>query len=276
MAVAQKDQGLIDDVIEIAAAMPLAGGALAIVFAAVGTYFQWVRPDTLMGLGRIVALFFWILAIGAAFASAIGYVRQQFEARRRSRRLDAQRSIEDVRQLSPGDFEQTVADLFRRQGYRVDEVGGAGDGGVDLVLRRAGDASIAHLVQCKRYTSWKVGVAEVREFYGAMAAHQGRCEGVFVTCGQYTAEARSFAAGKPIRLIDGDELLSMLGAINPLTPAAESFTATLRSTGAPMCPRCRVPMLRRTAQRGPHAGQPFWGCPNYPDCRQILDAKTAI
>jgi restriction system protein len=188
----------------------------------------------------------------------------------RSRLLDSQRSIEDLRQLSPSGFEQTIADLFRRQGYRVDEIGGVGDGGVDLILRRNGDGSIAHLVQCKRYTNWKVGVAEVREFFGAMAAHQSRCEGVFVTCGRYTAEARTFAAGKPIRLIDGDELLSMLGATNPLAPAVDAFTAPQPSSDIPLCPRCRVPMQRRTAQRGPHAGKPFWGCPNYPGCRQIF------
>jgi hypothetical protein len=34
-------------------------------------------------------------------------------------------------------------------------------------------------------------------------------------------------------------------------------------------------MHRRTAQRGTHAGKPFWGCPNYPGCRQILDIENA-
>jgi restriction system protein len=272
-SVGRRDQGIIEDVIEIAAAMPLVGFALAIILAGGAAYFQWVNPKIMMGFGRVFALFFWALAVICALASLFGFVRQKLNIHRRSRRLDSQRSIEDLRQLSPSDFEQTIADLFRRQGYRVDEIGGVGDGGVDLILRRNGDGSIAHLVQCKRYTSWKVGVAEVREFFGAMAAYQSRCEGVFVTCGRYTAEARTFAAGKPIRLIDGDELLSMLGAINPLAPAVESFTAPQPSSDTPLCPRCRVAMQRRTAQRGPHAGKPFWGCPNYPGCRQIFDIE---
>jgi len=34
----------------------------------------------------------------------------------------------------------------------------------------------------------------------------------------------------------------------------------------PNCPRCGKPMVRRTAHRGPRAGQPFWGCSAYPDC----------
>jgi restriction system protein len=272
-ALARKDQGIIEDVIEIAAERPLVGIVLAILFTVGGVYFQWINPKTMMGLGRLFALFFWALATIGVVASLFGFARQKWNVHRRSRRLDSQRSIDDLRHLSPSGFEQTIADLFRRQGYRVDEIGGVGDGGVDLILRRNGDSSIAHLVQCKRYTNWKVGVVEVREFFGAMAAHQSRCEGVFVTCGRYTAEARAFAAGKPIRLIDGDGLLSMLGATNPVTPAVESFTMPQPSTETPLCPRCRVPMQRRTAQRGRHAGRPFWGCSNYPDCRHIVDVE---
>lgn len=40
----------------------------------------------------------------------------------------------------------------------------------------------------------------------------------------------------------------------------------------PVCPRCGVPMVQRTAKRGPHAGEAFWGCPNYPHCREISQA----
>ena len=35
----------------------------------------------------------------------------------------------------------------------------------------------------------------------------------------------------------------------------------------PACPACGKPMRRRTAGKGPHAGQPFWGCSSYPECK---------
>ena len=35
----------------------------------------------------------------------------------------------------------------------------------------------------------------------------------------------------------------------------------------PACPRCGKPMRLRTARKGPHSGQSFWGCSSYPDCR---------
>jgi restriction system protein len=274
--VRSRDQGIFDDVMEIAATMPLIGIILSLILAGVGVYYRWIIPSNMMGAGKLLAMCVWAISVMVAVTSIIGFVRQRLNAHQRLRRFDSQRSIKDLRRLTPRDFEQTIADLFRRQGYHVDEVGGAGDGGVDLILRRDADNSIAHLVQCKRYTNWKVGVAEVREFYGAMAAHNSRCEGLLVTCGRYTAEARVFATGKPIRLIDGHELLSMFGAMNPIAPAVESFTTPKPPTSTPLCPRCAVPMQRRIAKHGPHAGKPFWGCPNYPDCRQILDVEKSI
>ena len=36
--------------------------------------------------------------------------------------------------------------------------------------------------------------------------------------------------------------------------------------GAPQCPQCGKPMLRRTIQRGTRQGQQFWGCSDYPKC----------
>lgn len=37
-------------------------------------------------------------------------------------------------------------------------------------------------------------------------------------------------------------------------------------SGAPACPRCGKPMLRRTIQKGNKQGLQFWGCSDYPNC----------
>jgi hypothetical protein len=39
----------------------------------------------------------------------------------------------------------------------------------------------------------------------------------------------------------------------------------------PPCPKCGTPMVLRTAKKGDQKGQEFWGCKNYPRCRDILD-----
>jgi predicted RNA-binding Zn-ribbon protein involved in translation (DUF1610 family) len=51
---------------------------------------------------------------------------------------------------------------------------------------------------------------------------------------------------------------------------ASSLTDT-----APFCPKCGERMVLRTAQRGAKAGEKFYGCPNYPRCREIIPVKTA-
>jgi hypothetical protein len=54
----------------------------------------------------------------------------------------------------------------------------------------------------------------------------------------------------------------------PMPPAARP-PATVPPP--PVCPRCRVPMVGRVARAGAHAGRPFWGCPRYPACKQIVN-----
>jgi four helix bundle suffix protein len=48
-----------------------------------------------------------------------------------------------------------------------------------------------------------------------------------------------------------------------------------RSDGKPNCPNCGRPMILRTARKGQKAGQPFWGCSGYPDCRgtRMMEAQ---
>jgi hypothetical protein len=42
-------------------------------------------------------------------------------------------------------------------------------------------------------------------------------------------------------------------------------------SGPPACPKCGAMMVLRKATRGERAGQGFFGCPNYPKCRGIVD-----
>jgi very-short-patch-repair endonuclease len=43
-------------------------------------------------------------------------------------------------------------------------------------------------------------------------------------------------------------------------------------TGPPLCPKCGVPMVLRTAAKGARAGKQFFGCKNYPRCREIVES----
>jgi len=186
--------------------------------------------------------------------------------------------------MSWPDFERLVGALFRERGYRVIETGGGGaDGGVDLVLGRGGEK---FLVQCKQWRAYKVGVSVVRELYGVMAA-RGAAGGFVVTSGTFTDEARAFAEGRNVTLLDGQALARYLAspsnrgeAVRPPTEAAvrrrdEGASATRQAASPEVlgCPSCGAPMVRRVAKRGGNTGAAFWGCSTYPRCRGTRAAQ---
>lgn len=43
-----------------------------------------------------------------------------------------------------------------------------------------------------------------------------------------------------------------------------------------VCPVCGAPMRLRTASRGKHKGNRFWGCSRYPTCRGIVQYHDKI
>lgn len=172
--------------------------------------------------------------------------------------------------LSWRQFEQLVGEAFRRQGYSITETGGNGpDGGVDLILRKDGEK---YLVQCKHWRSLKVGVAVIREFFGAMAV-EGAAGGFVVTSGRFTKEAETFASGRNIQLVDGTILKRWIAQHKAEGNAHASgpAPATPEDTQMPHCPKCNAAMTKRTARRGASAGNIFWGCTEYPKCRGILN-----
>lgn len=46
----------------------------------------------------------------------------------------------------------------------------------------------------------------------------------------------------------------------------EARRSQAKSQGAPLCPECGKPMLRRMQKKGQAQGREFWGCSDYPTC----------
>lgn len=44
-------------------------------------------------------------------------------------------------------------------------------------------------------------------------------------------------------------------------------------SGAPVCPRCGKPMIKRMAKKGVNSGKEFWSCSGYPECNGTMDIK---
>lgn len=174
--------------------------------------------------------------------------------------------------MSWQEFEMLVGESFRRSGYVVTETGGGGaDGGIDLVLKKDGEK---FLVQCKQWKAFKVGVTTIRELYGVMAAG-GAAGGFVVTSGVFTKEAKSFAEGRNIDLIDGAELTNIIKIIKQqpqsvTTPAKSAAQNKTTVTSEPSCPKCGSAMAKRTVKKGENSGNEFWGCSTFPHCRGTI------
>ncbi|MDD4381790.1 MAG: restriction endonuclease [Candidatus Dojkabacteria bacterium] len=111
------------------------------------------------------------------------------------------------------DFEHLVREVFEQEfaksGMEVKVTQSSRDLGVDAVAFdpdpfRGGKI----IIQAKRYTN-TVKVESVRALYGIMQ-DEGAMKGIIVTTSDYGPDAYKFAQGKPITLINGNNLLSML------------------------------------------------------------------
>lgn len=111
--------------------------------------------------------------------------------------------------LDPYQFEKFVAHLLECMGYHTRITQKSGDGGVDIIAHKdeLGFEEPVIKVQCKQPLS-NAGQPEVAQLYGHVAARE---YGLFVTLGDYTAQARQFERSKHnLRLINGEELIGLI------------------------------------------------------------------
>jgi len=100
-------------------------------------------------------------------------------------------TLENLKSMSPKDFEYTTAEILRRLGYKdVKVIGGSGDLGVDILAVKDGK-KVA--VQCKKYISKKVTSPELQLFIGMMITEYKADKGLYVTTSYYTRDAYHLA-----------------------------------------------------------------------------------
>lgn len=167
-------------------------------------------------------------------------------------------------------FETVCAEYFRMTGYEPKETRIGADGGVDIWVYKPGSEKPFGIVQCKAWTTYKVGIKPVRELFGVMAA-EGVVNGMFITSGEFTSEALAFAEGKKLRLISGKNFLDFIGKL-PAEKQKELLSlATEGDYRTPTCPQCGIKMRLR---EGKGSGRDFWGCLKYPRCKATLVYKA--
>jgi restriction system protein len=128
--------------------------------------------------------------------------------------------LEQLKQVSPGKFENIVVDLLVKMGYggskkeAAQVVGKTGDGGIDGIIKEDKLGLDAVYIQAKRWDS-QVGRPEIQKFAGALLGQKAR-KGVFLTTGTFSNEAFKYAENldTKIILIDGHYLTELLFEYN--------------------------------------------------------------
>lgn len=205
-------------------------------------------------------------------------------------------NLQELRGLTPYQFEDEVARMFQRLGYTVQQTPYSNDQGRDAILRKEGKK---YLVECKRYGRDQVsGREDIQKFHSAIITEHA-VKGFFVTTGGFSKGAIEYSRKISIELVDCDNLLVYLIEIKSGDANDNSYKSMciecnetvqhlLRSPDnafcsrghliqptltiddvlhasewiAPRCVKCDAPMRLINGRKGK-----FWGCSAYPNCR---------
>ena len=117
----------------------------------------------------------------------------------------------DLADMSGAEFELLVQDLVHKMGFETQLTKASGDGGIDIVAyNHQPFLEGKYIIQCKRWnTNSKIGEPTLRDLYGVITSERAN-KGILVTTSYFTSSAIDFAEDKPIELIDGDKLNSLL------------------------------------------------------------------
>ena len=195
-------------------------------------------------------------------AAALASIRVRFNLR--------QWNPELLKQLEWRRFEELCVAYYQALGFDTSIEGLGADGGVDIILKLPPSDRVHSVARCKAWDAYRVGIKAVKNLR-ASATAAGIDAAVLLTSGRFTQEALDLAAKEKIEMIDGKGLLEKLSALPPEKSAALLKFATTGDFLTPTCPRCSVKMESRRSTKG---GRPFWGCRNYPQCKQTIFASA--
>jgi restriction system protein len=223
-----------------------------------------------MELGRML-----LTAIGLPFAlfnRSVRLIGERGQAARRAGFNTTVWTVELLRHLEWRRFEELCAAYFEALGFTASVTRARADGAADIALRIEGADGRAVLARCKAWSAYPVGLKPLQELASAMAP-AGVSEAVLVTSGRFTQPAVDFAAKHKIELLDGARLLAKFADLVPEQALALLKLATKGDFLTPTCPECSIKMISR---KSTGEGRAFWGCVNYPSCKQTFSSTAHV
>jgi restriction system protein len=115
-------------------------------------------------------------------------------------------ALSALRAMSWEDFSTLIEAAFRHDGYTVAKLAGED---VDYEISKSKRVAV---VCCKRWKVARTGVAPVRGLFEAGRARNAH-DFIYMVTGEFTANAREFAAEKSIRLLNDTELVNLVSRV---------------------------------------------------------------
>lgn len=178
-----------------------------------------------------------------------------------------------LKELNDAEFEKLVELIFKQRGYSISENNEDKYEGVDVVLKMNNQSTF---VQYRHWREHHVDEIAIEEFQAIMDA-ESVAQGIIITTGIFTDDALDATHGKALMLINGIDLSLMVNALS-VSSEAGTLESEIQQEDEklempelePLCPICSQQMILRTAKKGKNAGNTFWGCSQYPNCRGVV------
>jgi restriction system protein len=210
----------------------------------------------------------WLSGDSTDFAGTITPMSELPDESHRGRRPPAQVCCEQVfEDIEWRRFETLCAELFDQAGLETRLLSHGPLGGVDILLYARNSQGPSALIHCRQSHGRPVGVDELREFAGAMAAHRLPL-GTFATTSTFTAEALRSAHANGIQALDIAGLLELVSRRPRGEQRALLQQAYQGEYWRPTCASCGLKMVERRPGRSS-----VWSCADAPRCRFTLPVR---
>ena len=111
------------------------------------------------------------------------------------------------------EFEDLITKVLKAMGFLVEQTSLSGDGGIDIIIYDERPITKGkYIIQCKNWTNL-VGEPPVRDLFGTVMSERAN-KGILITTSAFTKQAKKFADGKNLELLDYNGLMKIFNDNN--------------------------------------------------------------
>lgn len=197
-------------------------------------------------------------------------------------------TIEDMQKLHWREFEKFIEFVFREKWFIANTRRWIKDWWIDL------DAKLnwrKYLIQCKKWSKYKITEPNLREFYWAVMSFDKDAKWIYITTWDLTSDAKLFAKNHDIEVWEKENLVNYVNDFlwkneNSLLERTDKFLwkqneviinekdkniFSINNNDDIICNKCWALMILREAGRWVNKWNKFYWCSNYPKCKNIVN-----